>query len=268
VRRGILVSLSSQRQSELVKRLQGVFRERKESKDSAFAEVVAARAAFKMPTEKNVNTVFDYIDTSGDGSISVAELTAAFRRANVCVGCFVPASTFDSRRFVRELDVPCIAVPSQRVCVAARVRCVRRDTELSKSPFLQLQLFSRIDADGSGSVSGPRACRCRCHCHTCGAVCAYRWIAMSLWARSSAVTTSSSWSGASHSHPVSCTVVYCRVVSCRVVSCRVVSCRVVSCRVVSCRVVSCRVEGVDADADVSMWLSGPQDGGCASKAAR
>ena len=53
--------------------------------EDTFKALMEARARFRELNDVNLRMVFDYMDVSGDGSISVAEFTGAFRKANVYV---------------------------------------------------------------------------------------------------------------------------------------------------------------------------------------
>ncbi len=63
--------------------IQARFRLRKKWKDDAFVKDLEARATFYQPSDTNLKQVFVFIDSSGDGNISVAEFTSAIRRANM-----------------------------------------------------------------------------------------------------------------------------------------------------------------------------------------
>ena len=77
---------SSQKKLLSVGSLQALFRARRRARDLVFVKDLTVRAAFNQPSQQNLLSVFTFVDVSGDGTISVAEFTAAIRRASMCVG--------------------------------------------------------------------------------------------------------------------------------------------------------------------------------------
>jgi hypothetical protein len=77
---------SSQKKLLSVGSLQALFRARRRAHDLVFVKDLTVRAAFNQPSQQNLLSVFTFVDVSGDGTISVAEFTAAIRRASMCVG--------------------------------------------------------------------------------------------------------------------------------------------------------------------------------------
>ncbi len=67
----------------VVRVLQGYFRDRKTRNETAFQQIMDARERLRELSDENLRAVFNFMDVSGDGGISVAEFTGAFRKANM-----------------------------------------------------------------------------------------------------------------------------------------------------------------------------------------